>query len=139
MSKTCSPLPIILIPSATFLADLLCRNYVNNALSGPPTPLLASTAVTSAPLSYDNFSSARLLKFCQHAIPTFSTPYHVKITLIARLQRQRAPYPLPTIPIPSATLQICHVENYVNSALPILFPLKSASVCGSYKPLMALP
>ena len=59
----------------TSLLNLL-RNHVNNALSGPYTPLSASTAVASAPSSYDNFSSARLSKFCQHAIPTFSTLCH---------------------------------------------------------------
>jgi hypothetical protein len=63
-------------PSAIFLADLPRRNHVNNALSGPPTPPSAPTAVASAPLPYDNFSSARLSKFCQHAIPTFLTLRH---------------------------------------------------------------
>jgi len=69
------PLTSCVTLNLTSLLNLL-RNHVNNALSGPYTPLSASTAVASAPLSYDNFSSARLLKFCQHAIPTFLTLCH---------------------------------------------------------------
>jgi hypothetical protein len=68
--------PIQARHSATTLAALLRRNHVNNALSSPPAPPSASTAVASAPSSYDNFSSARLSRFCQHAIPTFSTLCH---------------------------------------------------------------
>jgi hypothetical protein len=59
-----------------YLADLPRRNHVNNVLSGPPTPPSAPMAVASAPLPYDNFSSARLLKFCQYAIPIFLTLCH---------------------------------------------------------------
>ena len=40
-------------------------------LFSPPIPLLVFIAVASVPLSYNNFSFARLLKFCQYAIPIF--------------------------------------------------------------------
>ena len=99
----------ILTPS-TFLTDLPCRNHVNNMFSGPLTPLSASTAVASAPLPYDNFSAAKLLKFCQHAIPTFLTLCHDPNGFVMlNTTSNSAPItpacsPLYTIPTPSATL-----------------------------------
>ena len=64
-------------PSATAFTDLPRQNHVNHALSVPPTPPSASAAVARAPSSsHDNFSSARLSKFCKYAIPTFLTLCH---------------------------------------------------------------
>jgi hypothetical protein len=129
---------IISTPSATFLADLLRRNHVNNTLSGPFTSLSTSAAVASARPPYHTTISAlpEAQQICQHAIATTtSAPPEAQQT--CHTSTARRPHHTTTSAPPEAQ-QTCHTST----ACP-LFITQQFQLCqkpnGSASKLLPLP
>ena len=94
--------------------------------------------VASTPLLYNNFSLARLLKFCQHAIPIFLTLYY-NFNGFAILNTTSNSVLIILVYFLSSTLLNLLVSVIIITILEELRPINSMPITLIYSPLYTIP